>query len=148
SDEVDAVVLNVDVENERFSLGIKQLTEDPWLRVGYDFPIGSKVQGKVVKVTDFGAFVELTPGVEGLLHVSELREERVESPSQVVKEGDMVRVMVIDLNEADRKIALSMKALARADEDEEYSKFGGGDGSKGKLGDLLRKGGFIKTEEK
>ncbi|MBI5529094.1 MAG: 30S ribosomal protein S1 [Deltaproteobacteria bacterium] len=143
NDEVEAVVLNVDVENERFSLGIKQLTEDPWLHVGRDFPIGSKVQGKVVKVTDFGAFVELTPGVEGLLHVSELREERVESPSQVVKDGDVVRVMVIDLNEADRKIALSMKALARADETDEYSRYMGASESKGKLGDLLKKGGFV-----
>jgi small subunit ribosomal protein S1 len=143
NDEVDAVVLNIDVENERFSLGIKQLTEDPWLRVGHDFPIGSKVQGKVVKVTDFGAFVELTPGVEGLLHVSEMREERVETPSQVVKEGDVVRVMVIDLNEAERKIALSMKALARADESDDYARYSGGGDTRGKLGDLLKKGGFL-----
>jgi len=145
NDEVDAVVLNIDVENERFSLGIKQLTEDPWLNINRNFPIGSKIQGKIVKVTDFGAFVELVPGVEGLLHVSELKEERVDNPQSVVKEGDMVRVMVIDLNEAEKKIALSMKALARIGEQEEYSSYSGKEDTRGKLGDLLKKGGFVPT---
>jgi small subunit ribosomal protein S1 len=72
-----------------------------------------------------------------------MKEERVETPSQVVNDGDTVRVMVIDLNEADRKIALSMKALARVDESDELSRYGAKEDSRGKLGDLLRKGGFV-----
>jgi small subunit ribosomal protein S1 len=121
-DEVEAVVLNIDVENERFSLGIKQLAQDPWDTLSERKPVGSKAHGKVVKVTDFGAFVEIEPGIEGLVHVSELREERVENPRDVVKEGDEVDVKVIDINTADRKVALSIKALAH-EGDEDYREY-------------------------
>src|SRR5436309_2381258 len=75
-DEVEAVVLNIDVENERFSLGIKQLHPDPWTELPTKYPIGSRVKGKVTKVADFGAFLEIEPGIEGLVHVSELRDQR------------------------------------------------------------------------
>ena len=112
-DEVEAVVLNIDVENERFSLGIKQLQPDPWDTLPERTPVGSRVKGKVTKVTDFGAFVEIEPGIEGLVHVSELKEERVENPRDVVKEGQEVDVKIIDINTQDRKVALSMKAAAR-----------------------------------
>ena len=86
-DEVEAVVLNIDVENERFSLGIKQLQQDPWDTLSERHPVGSRVKGKVTKVTDFGAFVEIEPGIEGLVHVSEMKEERVENPRDVVQEA-------------------------------------------------------------
>jgi small subunit ribosomal protein S1 len=140
-DEVEAVVLNIDVENERFSLGIKQLYQDPWETLHDRHPIGSAVKGKVTKVTDFGAFVEIEPGIEGLVHVSELREERVEKPSDVVKEGDEVEVKVIDINTADRKIALSMKALAAGGGEDyrDYLRKQGGDASRARLGDLMKK---------
>ncbi len=121
-DEVEAVVLNIDVENERFSLGIKQLTPDPWETLGERKPVGTRTRGKVMKVTDFGAFVEIEPGIEGLVHVSELREERVENPRDVVKEGDEVDVKLIDINTADRKVALSIKALAH-EGDEDYREY-------------------------
>jgi small subunit ribosomal protein S1 len=140
-DEVEACVLNIDVENERFSLGIKQLSPDPWDTLSERSPVGSRVKGKVTKVTDFGAFVEIEPGIEGLVHVSEMREERVENPRDVVKENDDVDVKIIDINTADRKVALSMKALlSEGDGDyREYLRNQGNDGSKARLGDLLKK---------
>jgi small subunit ribosomal protein S1 len=120
-DEVEAVVLNIDVENERFSLGIKQLHPDPWTELPTKYPIGSRVKGKVTKVADFGAFVEIEPGIEGLVHVSELRDERVENPRDVVKEGDELDVKVIDMDPHERKVALSVKAaLHEGDDYREY----------------------------
>src|SRR5438874_3572770 len=116
-DEVEAVVLNIDVENERFSLGIKQLHPDPWTELPNKYPIGSRVNGKVTKVADFGAFVEIEPGIEGLVHVSELRDERVENPRDVVKEGDELDVKVIDMDPHERKVALSVKAALHEGED-------------------------------
>jgi small subunit ribosomal protein S1 len=137
-DEVEAVVLNIDVENERFSLGIKQLAPDPWDTLSERTPVGSRVKGKVTKVTDFGAFVEIEPGIEGLVHVSELREERVENPRDVVNEGQDVDVKIIDINTQDRKVALSMKALLHEGEDDyrEYLRRQA-EGSRARLGDLM-----------
>jgi small subunit ribosomal protein S1 len=139
-DEVEAVVLNIDVENERFSLGIKQLQQDPWETLSERTPVGSRVKGKVTKVTDFGAFVEIEQGIEGLVHVSEMKEERVESPRDVVNEGQEVEVKIIDINSQDRKIALSMKALLHEGEDDyrEYLKKQA-EGAKARLGDLMGK---------
>src|SRR3954451_11298810 len=116
-DEVEAVVLNIDVENERFSLGIKQLHQDPWDTLSERTPVGSRVKGKVTKVADFGAFVEIEPGVEGLVHISELKEERVENPRDVVQEGDELDVKVIDMGAHERKVALSVKAALHEGED-------------------------------
>src|SRR5687767_8860091 len=139
-DEVEACVLNIDVENERFSLGIKQLQQDPWETLSERTPVGSRVKGKVTKVTDFGAFVEIEQGIEGLVHVSEMKEERVESPRDVVTEGQEVDVKLIDINSQGRKIALSMKALHHEGEDDyrEYLKKQAG-GAKARLGDLMGK---------
>jgi small subunit ribosomal protein S1 len=138
-DIVEAVVLNIDVENERFSLGIKQIQPDPWTTISEQHPVGAKVKGKVTKVTDFGAFVEIEPGIEGLVHVSELRDERVENPRDVVKEGDEIDVKVIDMDLQERKIALSVKALSHDSEDDyrEYLRRQG-DG-RARLGDLMEK---------
>jgi small subunit ribosomal protein S1 len=138
-DEVEAVVLNIDVENERFSLGIKQLAQDPWETLSERKPVGSRTRGKITKVTDFGAFVELEPGIEGLVHVSELREERTENPRDVVKEGDEVDVKIIDINTADRKVALSIKALAH-EGDEDYREYlrRQQNESRARLGDVMK----------
>jgi small subunit ribosomal protein S1 len=135
------VVLNIDVENERFSLGIKQLQPDPWTTLAERHPVGSKLKGKVTKVTDFGAFVEIEPGIEGLVHVSELRDERVENPRDVVKEGDEVDVKVIDMDQQERKVALSVKALNRDDDDyrEYLRRQGDAGGGRARLGDLMEK---------
>ncbi len=138
-DEVEAVVLNIDVENERFSLGIKQLAPDPWETLNERMPVGTRAHGKIMKVTDFGAFVEIEPGIEGLIHVSELREERVENPRDVVKEGDEVDVKIIDINTADRKVALSIKALSHEGEEDyrEYLRRQQTE-SRARLGDVMK----------
>src|SRR5207248_2170678 len=116
-DQVNAVVLDVDAKAKRISLGIKQLHPDPWTELPNKYPIGSRVKGKVTKVADFGAFVEIEPGIEGLVHVSELRDERVENPRDVVKEGDELDVKVIDMDPHERKVALSVKAALNEGED-------------------------------
>lgn len=116
-DEVEAVVLNIDVENERFSLGIKQLTDDPWETLPRQFPRGTKVQGVVRKVTDYGAFVEIEPGIDGLVHVSELADERVNKPSDVIEPGKTIDVMVLDVDPLERRISLSAKAAQEGTSD-------------------------------
>ena len=115
-DTVEAMVLDIDVPNERFSLGIRQLKPDPWTELLTTHPIGSVCKGKVTRVVDFGCFVEIEPGIEGLVHVSQLRDERIENPRDVVKPGDEVTVRVIDIESDARKVALSMKAA----QDEEF----------------------------
>ncbi len=139
-DVVEACVLNIDVENERFSLGIKQLQQDPWDTLSERHPVSSRVKGKVTKVTDFGAFVEIEPGIEGLVHVSEIRDERTENPRDVLADGQEVEVKIIDINTSDRKIALSMKALQNdgGDDYREYLKKQA-EQSKARLGDVMGK---------
>jgi len=119
-DEVEAVVLNIDVENERFSLGMKQLHEDPWERIPQEYPRGARVKGKVTKITDFGAFVEVEAGIEGLVHVSEIAAEHVDDPRRYVNIGEDVEVMIIDIDQEDRKIGLSIKAVAAAEQGVDY----------------------------
>jgi small subunit ribosomal protein S1 len=115
-DEIEAMVISIDKENQKFCLGIKQLAEDPWKKIETRLPVGTVIEAEVVRVTDFGAFVELETGIEGLVHISELSEERVEKPEDVVKKGDAVKAMVISLDKDAKKIALSMKAAANAAE--------------------------------
>ena len=135
-DEVEAVVLNIDVENERFSLGIKQLTDDPWETLPRRFPRGSKVKGRVMKVTDYGAFVEIEPGIDGLCHISELADERVEKATDIIKGGDEVEVMVLDVDPMERRISLSLKAARDGTSD--YRAYMSDDsGSRSQLGEVL-----------
>jgi len=115
-DIVEAKVLGVNVENERFSLGIKQLAPDPWKVVADRHPVGSKIKGQVTSVPDFGVFVRIEEGVEGLIHVSQLSSERVEKPSNLFKPGDEVEAEVVSIDPADRKIGLSIRALRRTEE--------------------------------
>jgi small subunit ribosomal protein S1 len=116
-DEVEAVVFNIDVDNERFSLGIKQLTDDPWETLPRRFPRGAKVQGTVKKITDYGAFIEIEPGIDGLCHISELSEDREKKADDVVKEGTVLEVMVLDVDPGERRISLSIKAAAEGSGD-------------------------------
>jgi small subunit ribosomal protein S1 len=111
---VQAVVLNIDKENERFSLGIKQIHEDPWETIPDRYPPGTKVMGKVTSVTDFGVFLEIEEGIEGMIHVSELSKDRVNSPSDFTHEGDELTAVVLKVNKKDKKIALSIKGLERS----------------------------------
>jgi small subunit ribosomal protein S1 len=136
---VQAVVLNIDKENERFSLGIKQMFDDPWETIPDRYPSGTKVQGKVTSVTDFGVFLEIEEGIEGMIHVSELARERISSPHDFTKEGDFLGAMVLKVNKKDKKIALSIKSLEKTSD---YSQVKGYMGSQevvaSNLGDLLK----------
>jgi small subunit ribosomal protein S1 len=116
-EEIKAIVLHIDQENERFSLGIKQLQPDPWESLHEKYPVGSKVSGRVTSVTDFGVFLEIEEGIEGLIHVSELRKEKVKSASEVCTEGDDLEAAVIHLDPKERKIGLSVKDLQRMNEE-------------------------------
>ena len=111
-DEVEVEVLDVDLQRERISLGLKQTTEDPWIKLVENYPVGSIVDGKVTKIVPFGAFVELGSNVEGLVHISEMSPRHIDAPQQVVHVGDVVKVKVMDINSERRRISLSMKAAA------------------------------------
>ena len=143
-DVVEAKVLGVNVENERFSLGIKQLNQDPWKVVTDRYPVGSKIKGQVTSVPDFGVFVRIDEGVEGLIHVSQLSSERVDKPSSLYKVGDEVNAEVVSVDLADRKIGLSVKALRRTEERQEMESYlkrekeGGRFSFESLLGDELR----------
>ena len=111
-DEVEVEVLDVDLQRERISLGLKQTTVDPWTKLVESYPVGSIVDGKVTKTVPFGAFVQLGPNVEGLVHISEMANKHIDASTQVVHAGDEVKVKVMDINTERRRISLSMKAAA------------------------------------
>ncbi len=140
-DDVEAVLLNIDTsdgEKPKISLGIKQLVADPWDRIPFDYPIGKIVDGKVLKVLDFGAFVELEKGVEGLVHVSEISEEHVEDPRAVLNPGQEVKIQILSTDAAERKIALSIKGAARAKEMADAQGYSSPNAGGATLGDLRR----------
>jgi len=137
--EVEAVVLNIDRKNERFSLGIKQLTPDPWKDVARRYRKGEVVAGKITNVTDFGAFVELEEGIEGLVHVSEISREKVEKPSDVLKVGETISAVVLHIDPHDRRIGLSIKGLKEKSEKAEIEKYISNQGSAShSLGELIQ----------
>ncbi len=122
-DTVEARVLGIDAESERFSLGIRQVTPDPWELAAQNHPLGSKIEGPVTRVTDFGVFVRIEEGVEGLIHVSQLSTERVEKPSSLFKAGDHVQAEVINVDPQERRIGLSIRALGQTEEREEMEAY-------------------------
>jgi small subunit ribosomal protein S1 len=111
--EVQAIVLNIDKENQRFSLGIKQIQKNPWDDVHHRFRVGQMIKGKVTNVTKFGAFVEIEAGIEGLVHISELSHQRVEKATEVTKVGDEIQAVVINVDPKRHKIGLSIKDIER-----------------------------------
>ena len=137
--KVRAVVLGVDIENERFSLGIKQLEQDPWADIEGVFPIGSQHDVKVVKTADFGCFVELGENIEGLIHISELSTKRIEKPEEVVEVGSTVKAEIISIDKDARKIALSVKLVALRESKADVSEYQkkAATSSKTSLGDLF-----------
>jgi small subunit ribosomal protein S1 len=122
-DIVKAVVLNIDRENERFSLGIKQFAPDPWQSIPVRYAPGTIVRGQVTSVTDFGIFLEIEEGIEGLIHVSEISKEKIDSPKSFAKVGDELEAVVLHVDTAERKIALSVKHLADQKEKAEVDAF-------------------------
>ncbi len=122
-DVVEAKVLGVDPQVERFSLGVKQLSMDPWERVVNENPPGTRITGAIVRVLDFGVFVRVAEGVEGLIHVSQLSTERVEKPSSLYQVGDVVEAEVVNVDLQERKIGLSIRQLKRSEEKEELETY-------------------------
>jgi small subunit ribosomal protein S1 len=140
-EEVEAVVLNIDTqdgEKPKISLGVKQLIADPWDRIPYDYPVGKVIDGKVLKVLDFGAFVELEKGIEGLVHVSEISDERVEDPRSLLKADQPVKIQVITVDPIERKIGLSIKGATRASEMADAQGYAPGTTGGATLGDVMR----------
>ncbi|MDO9583054.1 MAG: 30S ribosomal protein S1 [Desulfomicrobium sp.] len=109
-DVVRAKVLTVDKENEKFTLGIKQLADDPWLDVPNRYPVGTMLTGTITNITDFGLFVEVEEGIEGLVHVSEMSKKKIKSPKEVFNEGDAIEAKVIHVSADERRLGLSLKA--------------------------------------
>ncbi len=147
-DEVEAKILQIDAENERFSLGIKQLGDDPWVKASREFQAGTKGKGRVTKVVDFGAFVELSPGVEGMIHISELSDENVTKVEDVVKEGDSVEFVVLSSDSEERKFSLSRKALLRQLQGDELRQYISNVEPKTGLADAFAKAKAAKEQEK
>ena len=136
-DKVRAVVLGIDKQAEKFSLGIKQLERDPWENIKARYRVGQSVEGVVTKIADFGAFIELEEGVEGLIYVSELSESRVEKPGDVVKAGENVRAEILSIEPKERRISLSIKQLGRSEERNNYETYMGDKNKKTSMGDIL-----------
>lgn len=107
--EVEVKVLKINRERERISLGLKQVMPNPWDDIEEKYKVGSVIEGKVVNLVNFGAFVEIEPGVEGLVHISQISKEHIPSPDSVLKVGDIVKVKIMDINAKDKKISLSIK---------------------------------------
>src|SRR6187551_3095693 len=148
NDEIDVVVLKYDPATERVSLGHKQLMNDPWSNVIERYPVGARMSGKVVSLTDYGAFVELEPGVEGLIHVSEMSwSKRVKHPSKILNVGDTVEAMVLGVDPAARRISLGLKQVESNPWHDLAEKYPVGTKIKGKVRNLTEFGAFVEVEE-
>jgi len=147
-DQIQVKVLKYDPDKQRVSLGFKQLTPDPWLDAEHRYPVGAHVHGRVISVTDYGAFVELEQGIEGLVHVSEMTwSKRMKHPSKLVNVGDQVDCVVLNVNPGERRISLGMRQLAANPWDSLIDKFPVGATVEGRVRNLTDFGAFIEIEE-
>ncbi|WP_260706928.1 30S ribosomal protein S1 [Edaphobacter flagellatus] len=147
-DEIQVKVLKFDKDKQRVSLGFKQLTPDPWLDATERYPIGAQVRGRVLSVTDYGAFVELEQGIEGLVHVSEMTwSKRMKHPSKLVKPGDEVDTIILSVNPNDRRISLGMKQLQDNPWEQLEDKYPTGAVVEGRVRNLTDFGAFIEIED-
>jgi small subunit ribosomal protein S1 len=147
-DEIQVKVLKFDKDKQRVSLGFKQLTPDPWLDAVERYPIGARVHGRILSVTDYGAFVELEQGIEGLVHVSEMTwSKRMKHPSKLVKPGDEVETVVLAVNPADRRISLGMKQLQENPWEHLVARYPVGTNVEGRVRNLTDFGAFIEIED-
>jgi small subunit ribosomal protein S1 len=147
-DEITVKVLKFDRAKERVSLGIKQLEPDPWETVSERYTVNSRVIGRVVNVTDYGAFVELEPGVEGLIHITEMTwSRRMKHPSKVVKPGDQVEAVVLDVHPRDRRISLGLKQLEPNPWTTIESRYSVGSVVEGRVRNMTDFGAFVEIEE-
>jgi small subunit ribosomal protein S1 len=133
-DRVDAIILGIKPEERRISLGLKQTLTDPWAEVGRNFPVGSQIEGPVTKLMNFGAFVQLAEGIEGLVHISEITaEKRLDHPSEMLRAGQIVKAQVLAIDTEKRQIKLSMKQLIPTDIDEYIAEHKVGDEVSGRV---------------
>ncbi|MDE3166395.1 MAG: 30S ribosomal protein S1, partial [Acidobacteriota bacterium] len=147
-DEISVKILKFDRAKERVSLGIKQMEPDPWDTVQERYPVNGRVIGRVVNVTDYGAFVELEPGVEGLIHISEMTwSRRMKHPSKVVKPGDQVEAVILDVHPKDRRISLGLKQLEPNPWTTIDSRYSVGSVVEGRVRNMTDFGAFIEIEE-
>ncbi len=147
-DQIQVKVLKYDSDKQRVSLGFKQLTPDPWLDAEHRYPVGAHVNGRVISVTDYGAFVELEQGIEGLVHVSEMTwSKRTKHPSKLVSVGDQVECVVLNVSPADRRISLGMRQLASNPWDSLQEKYPVGASVEGRVRNLTDFGAFIEIED-
>jgi len=147
-DEIQVKVLKFDKDKQRVSLGFKQLTPDPWLDATERYPVGAKVHGRILSVTDYGAFVELEQGIEGLVHLSEMTwSKRLKHPSKMVKQGDMVDTVVLAVNPSDRRISLGMKQLLENPWENLSDRYPTGTVVEGRVRNLTDFGAFIEIED-
>jgi len=147
-DEIQVKVLKFDKDKQRVSLGFKQLTPDPWLDATERYPVGAHVHGRVLSVTDYGAFVELEQGIEGLVHLSEMTwSKRLKHPSKMVKPGDEVETVVLSVNPADRRISLGMKQLMDNPWENLTERYPAGTVVEGRVRNLTDFGAFIEIED-
>ncbi len=147
-DEIKVKILNLDIEKERVSLGMKQLTEDPWSIAIEKYPLGERITGKVVSLTDYGAFIELEEGIEGLIHVSEMSWTRkIRHPSKIVSVGDEVEAVVLDIKPESRRISLGMKQVVPNPWDVISEKYPVGTTIEGKIKNITDFGLFIGIDE-
>ncbi len=147
-DQIQVKVLKFDKEKQRVSLGFKQLTPDPWLDAAERYPVGARVQGRVISVTDYGAFIELEQGIEGLVHVSEMTwSKRMKHPSKIVSVGDHVEAAVLNVNPQERRISLGLKQLESNPWESLHEKYPVGSIVEGKVRNLTDFGAFIEIED-
>jgi small subunit ribosomal protein S1 len=147
-DQIQVKVLKFDKDKQRVSLGFKQLTPDPWLDASERYPIGAHVRGRVISVTDYGAFIELEQGIEGLVHVSEMTwSKRMKHPSKLVNVGDQVEAVVLNVNPTERRISLGLKQLESNPWETLHEKFPVGTVVEGKVRNLTEFGAFIEIED-
>jgi len=147
-DQIQVKVLKFDPDKQRVSLGFKQLTPDPWLDAEHRYPVGAHVKGRVISVTDYGAFVELEQGIEGLVHVSEMTwSKRMKHPSKLVNVNDEVECVVLSVSPTDRRISLGMRQLAANPWDSLIDKYPVGAAVEGRVRNLTDFGAFIEIEE-
>ncbi|MBI4372515.1 MAG: 30S ribosomal protein S1 [Candidatus Omnitrophica bacterium] len=146
-DEVDVMVIAIDKDNEKVSLGLKQITKSPWEQVGQKYTPGSKVTGRVTNVVAYGAFIELEPGIEGLIHISELSwTKRVSHPSEILSVGSEVEAVILNVDKDARKISLGLKQMSASPWDSLAERYRAGDVIEGKVRNVTDYGIFVELE--
>jgi small subunit ribosomal protein S1 len=147
-DSVEAMVLGVDPGARRISLGLKQVESNPWHELSEKYPIGTTITGKVRNLTEFGAFVEVEEGIDGLIHISDMSwSKRLKHPSEVLKKGDTVEAMVLNIDAENQRLSLGLKQLATDIWDDFFSRRHVGDTIDGKVVRMTNFGAFVELDE-